>query len=884
MTQDLAGSHLIRQKVDEQSIRTSSRFDALDKQTQQILLSLIESQRLTTSEITREIRDQITAQTIVFTQLLSRIGTLNRSQHLETRRIMFKQISEEGGIECLKLMEDNIGEIVAKIEMLDVSAAEELRTRKRVHTGILQSLHYLAMSDRYEEVQEAHAETFEWAFHDSTAEQQTWSNLSRWLKVDGGIYWVSGKAGSGKSTFMKHIYDDSRTRKYLKQWANGIPLCVATFFFWNSGTKEQKSQSGLLRALLFQVLEKHPELGPVICPLIWTKLYSNAITRHSEQPTEPTVSWSLKQLKSTFRALIHQKQVPLKICFLIDGLDEFDGDHEEIAGLFQEISRFENIKVCLSSRPWVVFQYLFEGSPNLRLQNLTYPDIERYVHDKLVGNSAFQRLAKEYEEAANALMYEIVDKADGVFLWVKLVVGSLLNGIRNRDEISHLWERLRLLPRELEPLYDRLLDLIEPIYLEWVSKTFQILRNNRNLGEFPFPESSAETKGVEGLSVLAFYLAMNNDFNVEKMKGSHKDTLKHELDAKCADTIVQLTARCAGLLEVSNVKGSDSTGAKSFVRYFHRTARDFLHTDKYWSKIQIQTRNSKFNPNVCMMQSCILQAVFNYKCYQEPELPRGPFAEPYIELPLLEMDEETTSLAKDFMIYAYHADGQFETLRARSIMIDQLINLLKSNWINHLHPSLLGFPTFLELAATYNLKSYVHLKISLQTGERARDASTALLRYMLPDRDCHVKYGLPLPEVEMVSTLLHLGADCNDRGPSRSPWENTLRFFMAKTEEEVEEIDIWTAEPKEKYDPKPLQRRYLQIMEVLLLSGADPQCCNALSIVQDSLIKDFPLEAAPILRGLQRATQSQTRKTKTKRRLDEGDNHETRKSKKRKWP
>ncbi|KAH8802965.1 hypothetical protein F5884DRAFT_684142 [Xylogone sp. PMI_703] len=688
--------------------------------------------------------------------LLSRIGSLDRSEHLQIRRTMFQEICEKAGIESLHSMEDNVGEIVAKIEMLDVSAAAELRTRESVHTGILQSLYYPAMSERYEEVQEAHAETFEWAFHDLTAEQQTWSNLSRWLKGGEGVYWVSGKAGSGKSTFMKYIYDDGRTRGHLRKWANGTPLCVATFFFWNSGTKEQKSQSGLFRALLFQVLEKHPELGPVVFPAIWTKLYSKAVSQLLEQSTEPTVSWSLKQLKAGFRALIYQKQIPLKICFLIDGLDEFDGDHEEIAGLFQEISRFENIKVCLSSRPWVIFQYLFEGSPNLRLQNLTYPDIERYVQDKLARNSAFQRLAEQEEEAAHALMREIVDKADGVFLWVKLVVGSLLNGIRNRDEMSHLWERLRLLPRELEPLYSRLLDLVEPIYLVWVSKTFQILRNNRDLSEFPFPESPGETRCVEGLSVLGFYLAMNSDFSMETMKNIHPDTLEHKLEAKCADTIVQLTARCAGLLEVSNMKGKDTTGAKSFIRYFHRTAQDFLHTDTYWSKIQMQTANSEFNPNVCMMQSCILQAMFNYKCHQEPKSLTGPFAELDMEhlVPRCKMDEETTALAKDFMIYAYHADTQTEAFKAQSVMIDQFNNLLVDNWINHLYPSLLGFPAFLELAAMYNLKGYTRLKLNSQTKEHAGENATALLRYMLPDRDCYVMHGLPFPQVEMVSILL----------------------------------------------------------------------------------------------------------------------------------
>ena len=56
------------------------------------------------------------------------------------------------------------------------------------------------------------------------------------------MYWVSGKAGSGKSTFMKHILDSPRTEECLKTWAGDDFLSIATISFWDSGTREQKSQ------------------------------------------------------------------------------------------------------------------------------------------------------------------------------------------------------------------------------------------------------------------------------------------------------------------------------------------------------------------------------------------------------------------------------------------------------------------------------------------------------------------------------------------------------------------------------------------------------------------------------------------------------------------
>jgi hypothetical protein len=412
-------------------------------------------------------------------------------------------------------------EITAGIEMLDVSNGSEVKLRKAVYSEVRQSLQYLSMTHRYEDVLEEYPRTFDWAFHNAAEEQLSWSNLGDWLGRANGIYWVNGGAGSGKSTVMKHIYHELRTRNLLMEWAQHTQLCVATFFFWNSGTRDQKSQPGLLRALLFQVFSQYPELIPLLLPDLWSKTYSRAVN-HTRLREDFTQFWSLRPLVTTFRALLNQRTLPLKYFLMIDGLDEFNGDHEELASLFNEITEYPNVKVCLSSRPWVVFEDMFGQCPNLRLQNLTCKDIKQYVAGKLRGNNAFQRLSRREPEAALALIQEIVEKADWVFLWVKLVVQSLLNGIRNGDELSDLWERLRLMPREHEPLYNCFLDLIEPRYLLWVSKTLQILQNNPNLGSDPFGYSSSARRGVEHLTVQAFLFAIRGDLDfasIENVRG-----------------------------------------------------------------------------------------------------------------------------------------------------------------------------------------------------------------------------------------------------------------------------------------------------------------------------------------------------------------------------
>jgi NACHT domain len=292
-----------------------------------------------------------------------------------------------------------------------------------------------------------------------------------WLKTGSGVYWINGKPGSGKSTLMKHIYDDERTRLYLKEWAQigdskHVPLVIASFFFWNSGTMEQRSQIGMLRALLFQVLDQELDLIPIVLPDIWARLYSKFLSQAPSIWSEP---WTLRLLLVAFKRLLAQKQINVKICFLIDGLDEFDGNHEVLAELFHDVvdscSSASNVKVCLSSRPWVVFKDNFGMCPSLQLQNLTFTDIKNYVDQEFRKNSAFRNLLRQDPRATDALVEEVVTKAEGVFLWVHIVVKDLLKGIRNRDSIPDLWKRVNAMPRELEPLYSHMMSQIEPGYL-----------------------------------------------------------------------------------------------------------------------------------------------------------------------------------------------------------------------------------------------------------------------------------------------------------------------------------------------------------------------------------------------------------------------------------
>lgn len=147
-----------------------------------------------------------------------------------------------------------------------------------IEQKVLQSLIFPQMTFRHERIHENHRRTFDWILEpESDTEDQTPQrpkvHFMEWLRSSGStqsIYWLSGKAGSGKSTLMKYICSHARVQTELQTWSGDYPLIVASFFFWRSGTELQKSQEGLLRSLLFEVLRKCPSIISKVIEIKWT--------------------------------------------------------------------------------------------------------------------------------------------------------------------------------------------------------------------------------------------------------------------------------------------------------------------------------------------------------------------------------------------------------------------------------------------------------------------------------------------------------------------------------------------------------------------------------------------------------------------------------------
>lgn len=224
------------------------------------------------------------------------------------------------------------------------------------------------MNARYNEIRDTQYETFEWVSDPSERDDRVQQpSLANWFKEQHGTYLVQGKAGSGKSTFMKFLFEHPKAKILLQEWAAGRGLLILFHSFWLVGASLQHNFKGLLANLMYQIARVYPEMIALYC---------------AQRPLKASLNdWSEKELRG---ALLYCVQAPESSgCIFLDGLDEFDhGD--DIEQLFRLVSDIEAAsgaawKFCVSTRPIQYILDQFQSRPMTKLHELTVADIRRYA-------------------------------------------------------------------------------------------------------------------------------------------------------------------------------------------------------------------------------------------------------------------------------------------------------------------------------------------------------------------------------------------------------------------------------------------------------------------------------------------------------------------------
>ena len=476
---------------------------------------------------------------------------------------------------------------VAQLKWLEIQSDANISewTKNSFQAAVVDSLVFETIQGREESIPKAFEKTFSWICQREPEELHgkcLWSSFPKWLESNTDQpYWITGKPGSGKSTLMKFILQQPLLKQSLQKWAENVALLITSYYAWVAGSDLQKSCEGLKRTLLYQTLRLNPSLISIVAPRRWSLFLT--LRSVSKMP-----SWKMWEVEESFEILLSQCGRTMKLAVFVDGLDEFESPPFQVVELIQHINACDGIKVCVASRQWTEFNDAFHQSPMLRMQDLTTADLAYFVRAKLEGNRGFLELRQIFPAEATRLIDDVAKRANGVFLWIALVVKALLEALTEGDGLPELQATVDRLPSDIAHLYDAI----------WSSiSSRNILTSTKLLVTF---------KAANGpVDCLTLWLADENqslDFGINSLAAAKRtgvsDIMRRRLDS-----------RTRGILELS----TDGT-----VNFLHKTARDWTLQPSVWQRI-CSMMPEDFDPYLLLLKAETLRVAEKPQSYFSSE-------------------------------------------------------------------------------------------------------------------------------------------------------------------------------------------------------------------------------------------------------------------------
>ncbi len=463
--------------------------------------------------------------------------------------------------------------------------AREIETlvTKQQQNAALGALKFGKLHERFDSITIAEANTYAWLLPHADDASASAPALSEhlaaakktfldWLETGSGFFYTSGKPGAGKSTLMKFICRHPQFYDCAGRWAGDATLVIGRFFFWKPGQSEQKSISGMLRGLLYSILESRPDIAAVAMPELCDSLL-----------TDKAMAVSDEDVRNAFQNMLNAFASSKKyaVLLVLDGLDEFEGEHGDLLALMQSwVSQHPStIKICVSSREYGIFEDFFARAPKFRLHELTKDDMALLITSRFSTSQAFAQLPGR---DLPALLPLIIDRAEGVFLWVILAISSLEDGMEAGDikTVRELQGYVKRLPSELDDFLSHVHKSVSEYNRPWAYKAITLV----HFAQFRVAELLASGEGYPGVGLLDFMLldeAASSSWNLT-MFSPRSDSKTAPVEARLALVRRKVLCRPKGFLAVSNLPNVHAWPAngteKPYMTFTHRSVVEFLES------------------------------------------------------------------------------------------------------------------------------------------------------------------------------------------------------------------------------------------------------------------------------------------------------------------
>ncbi|KAI0443472.1 hypothetical protein F4803DRAFT_561576 [Xylaria telfairii] len=309
----------------------------------------------------------------------------------------------------------------------------------------LKILAFPEMNSRANSIPTAAVDTCAWIFKHP--------KFQRWVTTqEPQILWILGHPGTGKSTLMKYVAEwPHRSSK-----DGSISQYITSFYFYNLGAQLQRTASGLLRSVLFQLLQEFPNCVE--------SFKEHQIQLDIAAKDEEVLSGLnlLSLLENTLRNALEVTSVWL----FIDALDECgnemgdpDDETEEVRGLIRDLTNLQHVlgysthhlRICGSCRHY----------PNIASKDgelKIFAEVENVADIKVFVERELQEgIAEAEADVTVRLQNAIAKNALGSFQWTKLVTSKALSMHRAGKSTIQIIRQVQTAPRQLSTLYHNIL-------------------------------------------------------------------------------------------------------------------------------------------------------------------------------------------------------------------------------------------------------------------------------------------------------------------------------------------------------------------------------------------------------------------------------------------
>ncbi|KAM6529647.1 hypothetical protein FALCPG4_007776 [Fusarium falciforme] len=292
----------------------------------------------------------------------------------------------------------------------------------------LRSLAFPEMDSRFLDIDAAAQGTCDWLLRHET--------YTSWASCDRGLLWIKGKPGSGKSTLLRYALNAMEILNIRES------ALVLSFFFHGRGSELQKTPLGLFRSVLHQLLRQVPE---ALTDLVAT------FQQRCESIGKPGEKWQWhsRELQRFSESSLLNVLRTRPVWLFVDALDECGKENavklvEDFESMLQRppSSDLKRFRICFTCRHYPILN--LDGVFEVCVEKENRKDISTFVQDKL---SSFRG------RTLSTIPDVIVKRADGVFMWARLMVKQVLDLEREGIGLKKIEAVILSVPQELDALY-----------------------------------------------------------------------------------------------------------------------------------------------------------------------------------------------------------------------------------------------------------------------------------------------------------------------------------------------------------------------------------------------------------------------------------------------